>query len=108
MTPDITTLISQIRAWQAAYEQSVAESPTYSSDERRAKVKLLNAAAQAVTGSTHSDAALAAFVALANEVERLNLECLSLATTGYSADTFYDALGDAADDLVGTDEQESE
>lgn len=76
---DITQLIEHIRRWQsadAAYLEARQELPNgvLSSSYTRAGAYAVDDAARVVTGQRHTDEALAAFVTLADEVERLRTE----------------------------------
>lgn len=71
---NIQELIATIRLWQVLnirYLNAVAESPHYTSQRRRVTVEAMDVAAQVVIGCNHEDRTLAAFVALADEVQRL-------------------------------------
>lgn len=78
---NIQDLIAAVRTWQAAYARYeraceetalINDGKSYpSSPERRLAIKALDAAAMEVIHDVHNDEVLAAFVALADEVQRL-------------------------------------
>jgi hypothetical protein len=71
---NINELIAAIRVWQAlhkTYRAAAEESPNVTTQHRRNALEALDVVAQVATGNVHNDHVLAAFVALADECERL-------------------------------------
>lgn len=73
-TQDINILISLVRNWQRTlqqYQEAVEQSPDKGTRERQERLRGLDYAAEVVTGNTHEYKALAYFVMLVDEIERL-------------------------------------